>query len=156
MTSTNVWDFLGLVRILDWSSVLNSRKLLYYIFFWANPPSPLGADVIYGCPFFSACQVRESHNPWLTPSKDTNDDSIDTHRGRLEVYLAEKSSCPILLLAASPSAFQIAINDGTRQWQRTGLAEEMGHRGRFLCHLVRSPRRLEWPSSTTQAVAMRC
>ena len=39
-----------LVRIWDWSTVLNSRNLPYYIFFWANPPSPLSADVIYGCP----------------------------------------------------------------------------------------------------------
>ena len=38
-----------LVRIWDWSTVLNSRNLPYYIFFWANPPSPLSADVINGC-----------------------------------------------------------------------------------------------------------
>ena len=29
------------------STVLNSRNLPYYIFFLANPPSPLSADVIY-------------------------------------------------------------------------------------------------------------
>ena len=53
MMSAKFWDFLTpspLVRIWDWSTVLNSRNLPYYIFFWANPPSPLSADVIYGCP----------------------------------------------------------------------------------------------------------
>ena len=51
MTSAKFWDFLTpSVRIWDWSTVLNSRNLPYYIFFWANPPSPLSADVIYGCP----------------------------------------------------------------------------------------------------------
>ena len=39
-----------LVSNWDWSTVLNSRNLPYYIFFWANPPPPLSADVIYGCP----------------------------------------------------------------------------------------------------------
>ena len=39
-----------LVRIWDLSTVLNSCNLPYYIFFWANPPPPLSADVIYGCP----------------------------------------------------------------------------------------------------------
>ena len=29
-----------LVCIWDWSTVLNSRNLPYYIFFWANPPPP--------------------------------------------------------------------------------------------------------------------
>ena len=28
------------VRIWDWSTVLNSRNLPYYIFFWDNPPPP--------------------------------------------------------------------------------------------------------------------
>ena len=53
MTSAKFWDFWTPsphVRIWDWSTVLNSRNLPYYIFFWANPPSPLSADVIYGCP----------------------------------------------------------------------------------------------------------
>ena len=60
------------------------------------------------------------------------------------------SSCPILLLAASLSAFQIAIKVGNDGNEGTGLVEEMGHRSRFLCHLglVRSVRRLEWPSAT--------
>ena len=39
-----------LVRIWDWSTILNSHNLPYYIFFWANSPSLLSADVIYGCP----------------------------------------------------------------------------------------------------------
>ena len=43
MTSAKFWDFLTpspLVRIWDWYTVLNSRNLPYYIFFWANRPSP--------------------------------------------------------------------------------------------------------------------
>ena len=39
----NFWDFWPpppLVRIWDWSTVLNSHNLPYYIFFWANPPPP--------------------------------------------------------------------------------------------------------------------
>ena len=53
MTSAKFWDFLTpspLVRIWGWSTVLNSCNLPYYIFFWANPPPALSADVIYGCP----------------------------------------------------------------------------------------------------------
>ena len=34
------WTPSSLVRIWDWSTVLNSRNLPYYIFFWANPPPP--------------------------------------------------------------------------------------------------------------------
>ena len=45
------WPPPPLVRIWGWSTVLNSRNLPYYIFFWANLlPSPPSADVIYGCP----------------------------------------------------------------------------------------------------------
>ena len=43
MTSAKFWDFLTpspLVHIWDWSTVLNSRNLPYYIFFWANPLPP--------------------------------------------------------------------------------------------------------------------
>ena len=52
MTSAKFWDFFPppFVRIWDWSTVLNSRNLPFYIFFWANPPPPLSADVICGCP----------------------------------------------------------------------------------------------------------
>ena len=34
------WTPSPLVWIWDWSTVLNSRNLTYYIFFWANPPPP--------------------------------------------------------------------------------------------------------------------
>ena len=44
------WTPSPIVRIWDWFTVLNSRNLPNYIFFWANPPPPLSADVIYGCP----------------------------------------------------------------------------------------------------------
>ena len=57
------------------------------------------------------------------------------------------SSCPILLLAASLSAFQIAINVGNDVNEGTGLAAEMGT-GSLHLGLVRSVRRLEWPSTT--------
>ena len=41
MTPAKFWDFLTpLVRIWDGSTVLNSRNLPYYIFFWANPLPP--------------------------------------------------------------------------------------------------------------------
>ena len=49
MTSTKFWDFLTpspLVRIWDLSTVLNSRNLPYYIFFWSNPP-PLSVRTSY-------------------------------------------------------------------------------------------------------------
>ena len=73
------------------------------------------------------------------------------------MYLAEKSSRPILRLAASLSARQIAINVGNDGNEGTGLAEEMGHRGRFLCHrdLSGRPAGLSGPPPPTQAVAMR-
>ena len=52
----DVPEFLGffypspLVRTWNWSTVLNSHNLPYYIFFWANPPFPLSANVMYECP----------------------------------------------------------------------------------------------------------
>ena len=40
--------------------VLNSRNLPYYIFFWDNPPPPLSADVIYGCPLFMTSNSKRT------------------------------------------------------------------------------------------------
>ena len=57
-----------LVRIWDWSTVLNSRNLPYYIFFWANPPSPLSADIIYGCPLRGfPYMTSEKFSDFFTP-----------------------------------------------------------------------------------------
>ena len=53
MTSATFWDFFTPSPLSAFgtdSVCTKSRNLPYYIFFWANPPSPLIADVIYGCP----------------------------------------------------------------------------------------------------------
>ena len=36
-----------LIRVLARSIRVNPRNLPYYVCFWANPPSPLGADILY-------------------------------------------------------------------------------------------------------------
>ena len=41
------WTPSPLVRILARSIRVNPRNLPYYVCFWANPPPPLGADVLY-------------------------------------------------------------------------------------------------------------
>ena len=41
------WTPSPLVRILARSIRVNPRNLPYYVCFWANPPSPLSADVLY-------------------------------------------------------------------------------------------------------------
>ena len=58
--------------------------------------------------------------------------------------MAEISWCPILLLAASLSAFQIAINVGNDGNEGTGFAEEMEHR----------PGPVPSPSGTGQVVPL--
>ena len=63
MISAKFWDFLTpspLVRIWDWSTVLNSRNLPYYILFWANAPSPPQ----WGCHIYEACLEKLTLRNW--------------------------------------------------------------------------------------------
>ena len=53
-----------LVRIWDWSTVLNSRNLPYYIFFWANPLPPQCGRHIWMPPKESFLSVLDGNGAW--------------------------------------------------------------------------------------------
>ena len=67
----------SLVRIWNWSTLLNSRNLPYYIFFWANPPSP------YQC----------GRHTWMPPKANLWMDHL--HLSELR-NLVSRHSCTLL------------------------------------------------------------
>ena len=89
-----------------WLLHIYFKNCVAHVALWEKPRILEETNSLYMC---------ENLTTLTSPFK-IHDDSICTHRGRLKLYLklylSEKSSCPILLLAASLSAFPNAINVG--------------------------------------------